>query len=48
MNTLTILPEWFRWGESDLFWVGIALVIIGVVLPFHKESQSGHLSVHWR
>ena len=43
MNTLSILPEWFRWGESDLFWIGIALIIIGVVLPFHKESQAGHL-----
>ena len=43
MQWLNIFPEWFIPGESDLFWVGIILVVVGAVFPFHKESQRGHL-----
>ena len=43
MLDFTILEEWFHWGESDLFFVGIGLILAGVLLPFHKESPKRHL-----
>ena len=43
MQVLNVFPEWFLYGESDLFFFGIGLLLVGLLLPWHKETQKRHL-----
>ncbi|MBQ7801419.1 MAG: hypothetical protein IJ375_03740 [Oscillospiraceae bacterium] len=35
---MELLREWYFWGESDLFFVGIALIVIGALLPWRSDK----------
>ncbi len=43
MQVLNVFPEWFIYGESDLFLFGIGLFLVGVLLPWRRETQKRHL-----
>lgn len=43
---MEILREWFLWGESDLFFVGVAFVIVFILLPWKIENNAlNYLSI---
>lgn len=44
MQVLNVFPEWFIYGESDLFFFGIGLLLVGILLPWRRETQKLHLT----
>lgn len=36
---MELLREWFVWGESDLFFYGICIIIIAALLPWKPEKS---------
>ncbi len=39
---MEILREWFLWGESDLFFYGMIIILIAVLFPWRYEKQQKH------
>lgn len=37
-----LLQEWFLWGESDLFFYGVAIILISIFFPWKKEKKRRH------
>lgn len=35
---MELMKEWFLWGESDLFFYGIGVIIISGLLPQQKNN----------
>ena len=40
---MEIFRAWFVWGESDLFFPGVILLLIFVLLPW-REGETGHVT----
>lgn len=37
---MELLREWFWWGESDLFFLGIGLIVISALVPWKKNRAN--------
>ncbi len=44
MQVLNVFPEWFIYGESDLFFFGVGLILVGFLLPWRRETQKRHIT----
>ena len=44
MQVLNVFPEWFIYGESDLFFFGVGLILVGILLPWRRETQKRHIT----
>lgn len=36
---MTILAEWFHYGESDLFFIGIAIIVVSILFPVYRNKM---------
>ena len=43
---MEIFKEWFVWGESDLFFPGVILLLIFVLLPW-REGEKKRNAIYW-
>ncbi len=39
---MELLREWFLWGESDLFFYGIGIIIISGLFPLNPKKQKNY------
>ncbi len=40
---MELLREWFVWGESDLFFYGIGIIVVTMLLPWaQKKSRKNY------
>lgn len=37
---MELLREWFWWGESDLFFLGIGLIVFSALVPWKKNRAN--------
>ncbi len=35
---MEILMEWFHYGESDLFFIGISIIVVSALLPVNRNK----------
>ena len=42
---MQLLREWFIWGESDLFFYGIAIILLSALFPWKGEKPRRHVLI---